>query len=490
MSAGRLRKLSLAFVVGVIAAAYVEPPFFVMVGVLLLAAVAAIILPRRARASALLVIALAGGGLRWGSELDQWQVMTQRINQMTTKHEAVQLVIDEPVDQRNFVVGTITAPLALAGEHLRVRFKANEPAYPGTTIEVVCRDIFLAKSTIALARHDLGVCAPATLTVLPAVSHWRQARLVTQRSVAQIFDQLFTQPTNGFFRALLLGDTSKLAPNINEAFRATGTSHIIAISGLHFSILAGVLNILLAAIFLGPRGRFVALVILFAGYVWLVGLEASVVRGAVFAGAMLAAYVLGRSWLAWHALSLTAAVFLWIDPFAAYSISFLLSFSATTGMILITPAIDTYLARWPALPDTVRITLAGAIGPVLATGPVLLLFTNVPVVSPLANIMVVPLGTILMLLGIVAAVFSVLWLPGAIILGHLLERLFTGIVLLLEWLALFIPQNISSPTGYLVRGVWLAGVVWLFWQGSRALVPKPLLVYTLSHGGIPTHPAD
>ena len=492
MSAALLRRLCLGFIVGVTVSAYARPSFFVLVAVLLLAIVMVVIVPRRWQAYAIVVIMCAVGGLWLNGYEALWQDKLEHTQALVAAQTEIAGMVEQIPDERGWGTMKITQPAGLSGWLLQFRLAKAETMTTGERVHALCHTMSEPFDPArAKGRHEIGSCQRATIIAHESgtiVAVWRAA---IQTVIATKLDALFHQPASGFFRALLLGDTIQVTPLVREAFRTTGTSHIIAISGLHFSLLGAALSFILEILLLPPRGRFIALAILFATYVWIVGPSPSVVRGALFTLFIIGVVVFGRSWQGWHTLVLTATVFLVLDPFAIFSISFLLSFSATAGMIVITPALEALAMRVKLLsPSTARL-IAGTLGPVIATGPVLLLFTVVPLVSPLANVLIIPLSTALMLLGMVAVAGSFVWWPIAAMVATVLEHLFSGILLVLQWLTGLVPFVIGSVgNNTLLSVVWLGGVGWLAWQGMKALAPRPLLFYTSDNGEISQHSVD
>src|SRR5512144_3146776 len=132
---------------------------------------------------------------------------------------------------------------------------------------------------------------------------------------------------------ILLGVDTGLTDNLQQAFKNTGTAHIIAISGFNISIIAG-LFVTFFSKFLGPRrGSIVAIVgIIF--YTVLVGADAAVVRAAIMGSLALFARQVGRRQFALNTLLAVAFVMCLWNPLYIWDVGFQLSFFATLGLIL------------------------------------------------------------------------------------------------------------------------------------------------------------
>ncbi|MDP6716289.1 MAG: DNA internalization-related competence protein ComEC/Rec2, partial [SAR202 cluster bacterium] len=143
------------------------------------------------------------------------------------------------------------------------------------------------------------------------------------------------EPEASFGQAVLLGIRYNLPDDITESFRASGTSHILAISGLHVGVLLGI-GLALSAVAFGRRYQvyLIAPLLLIWGYTLIAGASPSVVRAAIMGTAFLGALAVGRPRSTMPALALAAALMVAVDPRVLFSVSFQLSFAAMTGIAL------------------------------------------------------------------------------------------------------------------------------------------------------------
>ncbi len=148
----------------------------------------------------------------------------------------------------------------------------------------------------------------------------------------------------GFVSAVLLADKSRLSDESTSDFRAAGISHIIAVSGFHLSVITQLMLLLFTFICMGRKR---AASFICAGFVFLymavVGFTPSVVR----AGIMQILFLLGQTMIAkadsLNSLGLAALIICFLNPYTAVDIGFLLSFSATLGIILWGGEISSYV---------------------------------------------------------------------------------------------------------------------------------------------------
>ncbi|MFQ5860670.1 MAG: DNA internalization-related competence protein ComEC/Rec2 [Dehalococcoidia bacterium] len=148
-------------------------------------------------------------------------------------------------------------------------------------------------------------------------------------------------------QTLLLGRRSGLPEEVTNAFRRSGTSHLLAISGLHVSILLG-LAVSFSAWLLGRRRNLYLLLplLLLWVYAFLTGFPPSVARAAIMGTIFLAALALGRPGSVLPALALAAGVLVGLTPPILRDASFQLSFTAMAGLALIAPAVERRLKGW------------------------------------------------------------------------------------------------------------------------------------------------
>jgi len=204
----------------------------------------------------------------------------------------------------------------------------------------------------------------------------------------------------GLARALTLGERGALGDDV-VAFRRAGLAHALALSGLHVGILVGFFLALLL-----PLGgvRYLAALALLLGYLLLVGPTPSLVRASLMAGVWLLARGLGVVEVPLTALlALALGLHLIAAPYAVWSLSFQLSYLAVLGIALALPL----LPNRPYL----RAAVLGGLGLTLAaqafTLPLVLdRFHYLPLASPLANLVLLPLVGLLVPLGFLKAALA------------------------------------------------------------------------------------
>ncbi len=134
--------------------------------------------------------------------------------------------------------------------------------------------------------------------------------------------------------AILLGDRSMLDQDIRQQYAATGTVHVLAISGLHLGILAGALLWWSRWSFVPQRPVLVATIALVLFYAWLVEFRPPIVRAAVLTTIMCAATLVGRRALSFNSLAVALIVVFAIQPHQLAEAGTQLSFLAVAGILV------------------------------------------------------------------------------------------------------------------------------------------------------------
>lgn len=174
---------------------------------------------------------------------------------------------------------------------------------------------------------------------------WQDRIAAWRKWLSVAMEQSFTADTLPFARALLLGDTSLLDYETDTDFKVSGIRHVVAVSGLHVSILVALLS---AVTF---RKRFLTvpvglgLLLVFAA---LAGFTPSVSRACIMAGLMLLALLFDREYDGPTALSFAVLVMLLGNPLAAASVSLQLSVASVVGIYCFRQGIaDWLLSLYP-----------------------------------------------------------------------------------------------------------------------------------------------
>lgn len=269
-----------------------------------------------------------------------------------------------------------------------------------------------------------------------------------RRSLAALLDRLVGPAGGGLPSALLLGERSY----ITQDYARCGAAHLLAISGLHMTLLFGMLALVLRLLFLPRRVRGVILGVCALGYLCLLGFPPSATRAVIMLGVTYLSWLFSASADPVTSLGLSGALILGLSPCTLGDAGFWMSFSATLGLVTVMPAV-TRLFKRPAsgkrsagtASGTAAGTAAGLAGrvqallrrmgrwglgilTVLITGVVAMTFSlwitataigTVSPLSPLSTLLLTPLCALVLLLSLLVLPLRGLWITQVFLLPAL-----------------------------------------------------------------------
>jgi competence protein ComEC len=280
----------------------------------------------------------------------------------------------------------------------------------------------------------------------------------------------------GLLLALLVGDTSLFEPEQSTAYRHVGAGHLLAVSGLQVTLLAGLLVRLVSSLVLltppGRRGRGAGLAAVIAligvwAFVLVCGAPPSAVRAAVMATATTGAAALGRRVLLVDALAAAGLLTVVASPASVLDAGFLLSYAAVLGLVAASAGDpigeddDGDRRLWPIVRDgVVASVVAGLVTVPLSAW----LFAQVAPAGLVANIVLVPAASVLQLPALLGGVL------GAVLDVPLLSFIGGQSALLLESLVFGLADLLPGTRALDAPPAWLAATLTLSAAAAAALL--------------------
>jgi competence protein ComEC len=236
------------------------------------------------------------------------------------------------------------------------------------------------------------------------------------RSGLQRASQGAPGPGAGLLPGLVVGDTSRLDPAVQEDMRAAGLTHLVAVSGSNVAIVCGATLLLAGRCGLRRRWRAPLAALALVAFVVVARPEPSVLRAAVMGGVGLVGLASARRTQGIPALSAAVLVLLVVDPWLARSYGFALSVLASLGLLILARPWADWLATW--MPRWLALALAVPLAAQAACGPVIVLLQgSVSIVAVPANLLAAPFVAPATIAGVVAAAVSPLSGPVASVLA-------------------------------------------------------------------------
>jgi competence protein ComEC len=303
----------------------------------------------------------------------------------------------------------------------------------------------------------------------------------------------------GLLRAMLLGTREEMGEALYRDFSVTGTLHVVAVSGTHVMIMAGLLLAVLRGAGVTQPYWFYWLAPLLTLYVMMTGLAPSAVRACLMAIAFWLAPLLQRRPDGLTALAWAAVLILVWDPAQWRDVGFLLSFSAVLGLLLVYPPLADpaqgllrgdpwrlqpapWWQRWPrAAVRAVALLALTSLAVCLVTDPLTARYFNLlSPVALLANLAVVPAAGVMMTLGVLAMLGGAVWAPLADLFNSLNLPVISFIMRCTEWSAALPGGHffLRSPSWWWVAAYYAALSLWLLGQRRTRLLVTAALVLT------------
>ncbi|SET45522.1 competence protein ComEC [[Clostridium] polysaccharolyticum] len=269
-----------------------------------------------------------------------------------------------------------------------------------------------------------------------------------KQSVSSTFNKALEKEDSEILHAMVLGEKSELTKEIKELYQKAGISHILAISGLHISMIGLFLFKLLKK--MGLHHNFASIVCMVLVYLYgiMTGFSVSTNRAVVMMCLSLSACLVSRTYDSISAIAVSGLVILLQQPYQLFQSGFQLSFLAVFGAVWFYPVCRDYL-NW-LVPDyekkmqrkekseyhslgvflnrvsrVFRSSLLASCCIQCLTLPVMLCsFYEVAVLAPILNLVIIPVSSILILLAVFIGIGGSIWLP----IGKMLGLLVHGIL--------------------------------------------------------------
>ena len=295
-------------------------------------------------------------------------------------------------------------------------------------------------------------------------------------SLAQTLARALPEPQASLAQGIILGIRENIPPSVKNDFARTGTAHLLAISGLHLGIVAGIMLSLGTWLF---GRRYYLYVWLAIATIWLyallTGMHPPVIRGAIMGTLFLTAELLGRQRSAITALTFAAAIMVGISPYILGDAAFQLSFLAMAGLVFLFPsfrslgkkAISKFIGEEGAIVtaatlagDSLSVTMAA----IIAVWPVVAYYFGIiSFAGPLATFLLLPALPAVILVGAASGVLGLIFLLAGQTIGWLAWLFLSYMLVIASWLA-------SSPLAFIeinpIAPVWL----WLYYAGLTTAI--------------------
>lgn len=279
-----------------------------------------------------------------------------------------------------------------------------------------------------------GYCGKVSVREIVSVSEeydpFREGMYRIRCYLSSRLEAVLDERDASVMKAMLLGEKSQMDRDIKKLYQANGIAHILAISGLHISMIGAGIYQCFKRLAFPPYVSAGAALLCMTAYAVMTGGSVSTIRAVVMFGFMVMAGCVRRSYDLPTALAVAALCTVLSEPYALYQSGFWMSYLAVFGVAVLHPALMDGIHIRDKRLRLMCNAVTGGLCVNLATLPVLLLnYYEYPVYSIFLNLLVIPLMSVLLPTGILTVVAACIFLP----LGKAMGIIIHVILHIYEW---------------------------------------------------------
>ena len=288
-----------------------------------------------------------------------------------------------------------------------------------------------------LKNNDFKITERKTRSILHSWANFR-------KKCISFFDDTFPKEEGAVLKAFITGDSSSVSDEVEDSFSKSGLSHVLAVSGLHVAVFISLVVALLKLFNVSKRKEMLFSAVAALFFVFFTGASVSALRAGILAIFAFIAKLIYRKSDPLTTLSLAAAMLSAFDPLVVYSASFMLSFSATAGILLFYNTISSFFVKFykstESKPRIYKIlrnifdSFAVGISAQIFVIPLLVyLFSGFSVMSVISTMLVTPFLSFLLAGGILFIAISFIHTTLAIPVGGFIYILAKLMLLISEY---------------------------------------------------------
>ncbi len=310
-------------------------------------------------------------------------------------------------------------------------------------------------------------------------SYYRETLWEIRCYLAGIFDAVMEQEDAAALKAMLLGDRNALSGDVKELYQTSGIAHILAISGLHISILGMGVYRLLRKASLAVWPSVIIAFLLMVNYAVMTGSGISTLRAVIMFCLYIMADIFRRSNDLMTALAVAAVSVVLTHPYEILTTAFWLSYLAVFGIAVFYPAltkgIELENRKWN---KRLHSFLSGLCVTIFTLPIILVCYYEFPLYSVFLNLIVLPCMTYLLLFGILALLVGCCSISlGSIVAWpcHLILRLYYRLCLFFEQLP-YHSYITGCPKWWQIAGFYVIMLIIILWNKRIKLKYRPFLI--------------
>lgn len=445
----------------------------------------------RPRAMAVFLCCLALAAV-WGLYRYAWGTRVEPVQDWAgTKAEVSMRILDYPEQRyhRYYYEALVRYVDGKRVEEFPIRLSCGEPLYcePYQSVKAQVtfysfqgEGLYSTRNTQLARGNVLGAWLSSYDTETEEWWIYSPGRLTAllREGVGRSISRFLPAEEAGLVRAVLLGQRSGISGGVRSDFARIGSSHVMAVSGLHVSILAAFTAFLIRRFPIGRWGKSLFGMGFLFLYLCLIGFPSSALRSGLMYFLYLLGQAMGRRSDGLNSLGFAALIICLTHPFSGGDAGFALSVLSTAGILLLYRPLQKQMARplrhRPRLRRMlrpIRASFGVTLSALLFSLPVQLeLFGGFSLLILVSNLVLVPLVTLLLYLAIPLAALAPFPLTAS------LARPFAFFAGWLARLILLLADGLASAPGFFLsfeNGIWMAGLAGAALVGCwAALMPR------------------
>lgn len=298
--------------------------------------------------------------------------------------------------------------------------------------------------------YELKLKTSKTLEVSVANNFYHYINFIKSKLLKSYPIESFKKDNYNLLMALLFGEKTELSKELSISYTEAGIIHILAISGLHIALIYGIVLWLTKPLQRLQKGKvyifFISLSVLWF-YAVLAGFSASIVRAAVMFSVIAFAKILNRQSNIYNSLALSALILLLYNPNYLFDVGFQLSFAAVLSIVIFQPFVRKFsYSKYYIVRETKALLLISFVAQIGVLPLTLYYFGQFPLLFLLANLIAIPLSSVILVLGLIMLPLNFIIPEAATYLAVLLNAFIDWMNAFTTWIVqfdAFIIRNIA-----------------------------------------------
>lgn len=289
-----------------------------------------------------------------------------------------------------------------------------------------------------------------------------------QKSIITVLSKFFPEKHLGVLLGMTIGDTFYVSEEVEEYFRLSGITHLLAVSGSNVTYIITVTKYIFEKIFGKNLSNFISIIMIIL-FVLISGASPSVVRAGIMASILIFAEILAKAPNTFSTITTTAFIMLLFNPLIICDVGFILSFGGTIGIVLFNNTIvDYFNLKFSFFSNNKLFKYFIEIISVSLSAQIVLLpvmwhfFNTISIVSLLTNVLVGPFVGIITVLGIITYFLGILYLPFGKLVSYSVYILISILILISKCCSKIPYGNITIPTpNFLIILIYYLSIVFI-----------------------------